>query len=949
MASVEQESPFWREVEEAFSAVLASGDEGRASALDLACAGRPEVRLQVEALLAAHARADGFITPITTPDLVEALAGEEPPDPHLGQTLSHYQIQSLISRGGMGIVYRALDLNLGREVALKLLPPSLVANPERRRRFVQEARTAATLEHPHVAAVYEIAEAGEITFIAMELIRGETLGAQLWRERMKPVRALELAIEVAEGLACAHERGIVHRDLKPGNIMMTGEGHAKIIDFGLAKLTEPSAAAADAAALDPEAGRVMGTAAYMSPEQARGRTIDHRSDIFSFGIVVHEMLTGARPFQSDSYVDALDAFLDSPAPRLPSFIPSAANLQRILDRCLAKDPLDRYQGMKDVIADLRAAHRRLELGSHRTTWALAALVAVAAVAAIAVVGVREWQSAPARPLPARFEIAPPANMRIATSELSADGRQLALIALDDHDQSGLWVRAVDSGTARLLPGTENAHSPFWSPDGRSLGFFDADRLKTVAVSGGAPKVLAEVTGDARGGSWAPDEVIVFAPTFQGGLMKVPARGGPVSPLTTLDAGRREESHRWPWFLPDGRRFLYQSMGADEPTLYVGSLDGMAPVRVMAASSGSMFAAPGWLLFRQDRTLLAQPFDPDQLRVVGEQTAVIENLVFDSFVKGGRGFTASQTGLMAARSGAAPDTELSWLDRAGNQVGAPLGRANYYKPRLSPDGRHLAVALLGDDADIWLFDLARGGSARVTVTAGYDSDPAWSRDSSTLFFSSKRKTSTGIFQRALSGAGNDTMILSAAGFAIPCDGSPDGKFLMIELFDPKTNIDLWVKPLAGDGKAVPFVQTPAVEYSATFSPDGRWVAYVSNESGRFEVYVRPFQWGDGAPASGVTAGKRMVSTAGGTMPKWRHDGRELYYYSADGKMMAAAVGPTSAFDLGVPVSLFAVKLKPPPERHYDVAPDGRFLVNQVDAAELATPLTIALNWDAAIRR
>ena len=366
MAPAEHASAqFWRDVEEAFSAVLAVNADGRAAALEALCAGRPVVQHEVEALLAAHARADGFITPHSTPVLIESLSDLPEPDPHIGRTLSHYEIRSVISRGGMGIVYRALDVNLGRDVALKLLPPSLVADPDRRRRFVLEARTAATLEHPHVAAVYEIAEADGVTFIAMELIRGETLAALLGRGKMKAVRALELAIEVAEGLAHAHEQGIVHRDLKPGNIMVTADDHAKIIDFGLAKLTEPSQAATDAGPLTTAAGVVMGTVAYMSPEQARGLPVDHRSDIFAFGIVVHEMLAGARPFSGPCDLDTLHAILHAPAPRLEALPVGTPAVQRVLDRCLAKDAQDRYSSIKDVIADLRAAWLRLAANKER--------------------------------------------------------------------------------------------------------------------------------------------------------------------------------------------------------------------------------------------------------------------------------------------------------------------------------------------------------------------------------------------------------------------------------------------------------------------------------------------------------------------------------------------------------------------------------------------------------
>jgi serine/threonine protein kinase len=382
------EAQFWRDVEEAFNAVLGASADQRAAALDKECAGRPAIRQQVEALLGAHARADGFLVPLTTTDLIPSLAATDGPDPHIGRTLSHYEIQGLINRGGMGIVYRALDINLGRQVALKLLPPSLVADPERRRRFVQEARTAATLEHPHVAAVYEIGEAGDVTFIAMELIRGETLGALLSRERMRPVRALELAIEVAEGLGCAHQRGIVHRDLKPGNIMVTGDAHAKIIDFGLAKLTEPSAPAVDAGGQPTAAGLVMGTVAYMSPEQARGLRVDHRSDIFAFGIVLHEMLAGARPFSGSTDFDTLHAIVHAPAPPIEALPVDTPAVQGVLDRCLAKDPHDRYSSMTDVIADLRAPWLRLAASREHER--------------------RDQSTAPTRRLPAPLPLSDPA-------------------------------------------------------------------------------------------------------------------------------------------------------------------------------------------------------------------------------------------------------------------------------------------------------------------------------------------------------------------------------------------------------------------------------------------------------------------------------------------------------------------------------------------------------------
>ena len=540
----------------------------------------------------------------------------------------------------------------------------------------------------------------------------------------------------------------------------------------------------------------------------------------------------------------------------------------------------------------------------------------------------------------------PANTAFADSvAVSPDGNWLAFTATDPDGNSSLWVRSLDSLVARALPGTEGARQPFWSPDSRALGFFAGGKLKRTELAAGTPQILADASFDPRGGTWGRDGTIVFAPSFQGSLLRIPAAGGTASPAIALDAIRKEQTHRWPSFLPDGRHFLYYVSrgGGEEPgEIFVGSLDQQEPRRVVDSSSLAMFAAPGYLLFVRGTTLLAQPFDVDRLRLSGRPVAIADQLSSAGSLRGFRAFSASSSGLLAYRAGPGRQTQLVWLDRAGRELGVLGPPADHYAPRLSPDGTRLALSRLDPDStngDIWLMDLARSIASRFTFDPADDSLPVWSPDGTRLFFSSSREGVMQLYQALSDRPGSEEPLLRSSAWKMVGDLSPDGQFLIYETIDPTTRIDLWYLPLSGDRKPKPFVVTPFEEYNAQFSPDGRWVAYVTNESGRGEVSVQAF------PGPGD---KRQVSSAGGTMPRWRKDGRELFYLGAEGQLMAAEVRLSPSFDSRVPTALFKVSLLESPDWQYDVSPDGtRILVNRVSKETEATPMTVVLDWAAGL--
>ena len=889
-----------------------------------------------------------------------------------GTRLGPYEIAGPLGAGGMGEVYRARDPRLGRDVAIKVLPSDFSADPERLRRFEQEARAAAALNHPNILAVHDIGQHANAPYIVSELLDGETL-----RERLAsalPVRkAIEYSVQIAHGLAAAHEKGIVHRDLKPENIFVTNNGHVKILDFGLAKLTQPEEGPgvrrqADVSALPTTPpfstpGLVLGTVGYMSPEQVRGVAADYRSDIFAFGAILFEMLSGRRAFHRETGAETMTAILKEDPPDLPAterHISPA--LARIVDRCLEKTPAARFQSTRDLAFALEGlspsdSAAALAFQSSRTriwtnprvAWAAAAGSLIVAVLAIVIPSYGPRTGA--QPVVTRLDVVTPPTVAAFSFALSPNGRDLAFVA-DGEKGSQLWLRPLDQVNAQPLAGTEGAIYPFWAPDGRAIGFFADGKLKRLDLAGGAPQVLANAPL-GRGGTWNSDGVIVFAPNVGSPLMRVMATGGTAVPLTRIALD--QESHRWPQFLPDGRQVLFLvALGQPQSRgVYIVSLDGGEPTRVLPAETAAVYAPPGYLLRVSQGALVAQAFDADRRTLVGEPIPVAQAVGADDGTQRSA-FSVSIAGTLAHRAGTAQRRQLVWVDRAGKvlaAIGAP-DEGSLGSPALAPDGQRVAVhRFVQGNWDVWLMDVRRGVASRFTFDAVADSGPIWSSDGTRLVFLSSPKGAAGLFEKPSSGATDEQPLLVNPQIQAPLDWSPDGRVLLYSIQDAKTGLDLWALPLEGR-KPFPVVQTSFDESGGQFSPDGRWLAYVSNESGRYEIYVRPF------PESG---GKWQVSTGGGAQPRWRRDGRELFYVAPDNRLMAVPIRLGSiagAVDAGAPVALFPTHLASGAgigsggytlSAQYAVAADGRFLMNVAVDEGVTSPITIVLNWEAALAK
>ncbi len=909
-----------------------------------------------------------------------------------GSRLGPYEILSALGVGGMGEVYRAHDAKLHRDVAIKVLLPAVANDPDRRARFSREAQVLASLNHPNIAAIYGLEESEGTLALVMELVEGPTLADRIAQGAIPLADALPIAKQIAEALEAAHEAGIIHRDLKPANIKVREDGTVKVLDFGLAKAME-SPASSDHAMNSPtislhatQAGMILGTAAYMSPEQASGKPVDKRSDLWAFGVVLLEMLTGRRVFDGETVSHVLAAVLKTEPDwtRLPADTP--VSIRTLLRRCLEKD---RRQRLPD------AAMARLEIDDALTApaadpspagaaasssargsrlWMLVAAVAVLGMVALAVPMVRQLREAPPdAPPETRVEITTPAGGDPLSFALSPDGRQLVFVAAGDG-ASRLWLRSLSTTTAQPLAGTEGASFPFWAPDSRAVAFFADGQLKRLDLGGGMPRALVAAPA-GRGGSWNADGVLLFAPTNVGGpLFRVAAAGGDAAPVTTLD---RQAGHRWPVFLPDGQHFLFYAQGGpDTDGIHLGALDAGAPTRLTAADAAATYLPSGavrdggpggaealreggWLLWTRAGTLVAQRLDLPRRALTGDPVPLADAVASNGDIHRSA-VAVSATGLVAYRAGSASRRQLTWVDRTGTVLGT-LGAPDEHtllNPRVAPDGRRVAVqrAVQGNP-DLWLLDSAR--TSRLTFDAGADRLPIWSPDGRRLVFDSDRTGVRDLYGKDASGAGVEARLVASAQTKIATDWSADGRFLLYVSIDPQTGWgDLWAQEMdpstgaARAGRAPGTVlRTPFTELWGRFSPDGRWVAYQSNESGRTEVYVRPWTppaaAGAAAPAPSA---QWQVSTAGGIHPSWRADGQALYYLGPDGTMMAAPVTTRgTALEPGTPVALFPTRIvgggaagnQLVPQ--YDVTRDGRFLINTVLDDAAATPITLIQNW------
>jgi Tol biopolymer transport system component len=845
-------------------------------------------------------------------------------------------------------VYRARDTKLDRDVAIKVLPQALAQDPERLARFEREAKVLAALNHPNIA--HGVEESNNARALVMELVPGETLKVPLPLET-----ALNYAKQIADALEAAHEKAITHRDLKPANIMITPAGVVKVLDFGLAAVGQASKPGDGDPTNSPtltmratQAGMILGTAAYMSPEQARGKQVDKRADIWAFGVVLYEMLTGRSPFEGEDITDTLASVVKEQ----PSLEDVPPRVRGLLKACLEKDPKNRLRDIADgwlLLEDQRDAAPALPERARRAAplpWIVAGVCVVTSLA-LTFVSYRHITEEPPRVL--KMFVPPPekaAFKALSLPAVSPDGRRLAFVAtLDGKDQ--LWVRELDSLAARALTGTDGADEPFWSPDSRTIAFFADGKLKKIDAAGGPALTLCDAAA-GPGGTWSKNDVIVFA-AVSGGTFSVPATGGIAATLTTLDRASREIAHRFPWFLPDGRHFLYTVTNQQQVAIYAADIDSKNRKLILAANSNAVYAPPGYLLFVRERTVMAQPFDAGKLQTTGDATPIAEQV--DSGTRPNQNqFSISQNGVLAYISGSGGGgARLTWFDRSG-KVSGTLGAPNVVSwGAISPDGNTVAVDRRDRGLpDIWLHDLARGTASRFTFGPGANYYPVWSPDGSHIAFVSFRDGVVQPFQKTTSGTGQDEILSKPVGepphATFVEDWSRDGRYLILGTFgDPKTKTDVWVLPTFGDRKPFPYLQTEFAEAFARLSPNGHWLAYTSDESTRNEIYVQSF------PARG---GKLAVSTNGGERSIWSRDGKEIYFVSPDGKMMAAEVKSGSKFEArfeaGVPKPLFDVRLPGGINPWFDVGKDGRFLIPIQEQTPNA-PMTVVVNWQAVLKK
>ena len=872
-----------------------------------------------------------------------------------GSRLGPYEVLAPIGAGGMGEVYRARDPRLGREVAIKVLPEAVAQDHDRLLRFEQEARSASALNHPNIVTIYEIGTAGSASYIAMELVEGRTLGQVLADGPVPTKRLLGIAAQIADALARAHEAGIVHRDLKPENLMVTKEGLVKVLDFGLAKLALPESGEISAmptlAKPETHPGMVLGTVAYMSPEQASGKSLDSRSDQFSFGSILYEMATGKRAFSRSTTAEALVAIIREEPEPLASLSPGLpAPVRWVIERCLAKDPGERYVSTRDLARDL--AHLRDHVTgisveaapvilARRLGWLGPALIAgllLAAVLAVFAV-LRSRPAAAARPI--RFSIPIPAGATYSPGEvsrgfaISPDGTRLVIEALV-KGRRRLFLRPLDADAAVELDGTIGAEAPFWSPDGRFIAFYADGKLKKIPASGGPSEELCPAAF-AIVGSWGREGAILFTQLAPRGIYSVSARGGAPSPV----ASPLGEAGLWPQFLPDGKRFLYikgRPGGSGPRELRVASLDSKENRLVMRLDSRVEYAAPGYLLYVRDAALFAQPFDEANARIAGEPILAAENVHY-FFGPEHAAFSVSQTGFLAFQT-AAPLSRLAWLDRAGKDLGT-LGQAAVMKGfRIAPDGGKAALAIEDrrtGTCDVWVFDMARGVSTRLHSGPTDENHPVWSSDASRVLYRSDRKGPPDIYEMTLGSPGSEREVLAEQGSQQPEDASRDGRFLAYRNSFQASASEIWLLPLSGDRKPVRWLQTSFAERNPRFSPDGRWIAYESDESGDPEVYAALTEGG---------GEKQRLSTAGGRLPRWRQDGKELYYVTPDGFLMAVPIALGARLEARAPVQLFHVEAV---IENYDVLPDGsRFLVSTPAEKARESPIRVIVNWPATLK-
>ena len=864
-----------------------------------------------------------------------------------GAKLGPYEIVSAIGKGGMGEVWQARDSRLGRDVAIKISAQRFSD------RFEREARSIAALNHPNICTLYDVGP----DYLVMELVEGPTLADRIAEGPLPVEEALRIARQIGDALEAAHEKGIVHRDLKPANVKIRPDGSVKVLDFGLAKMPDASTVTSDSPTMLSAQGMILGTASYMAPEQARGKNIDKRADIFAFGAVLYEMLTGKKLFRGEDVTEILASVIRDE----PNLAETPASVRRLISECLQKDPRkrlrdigDAWKMLDDTAASAQPGAAPLAAAPQRNSWLWPAVAGVflLTTGALAFVHFRETPPAVA---PTQFQIMLPPKTALSSFSLSPDGRKIIFQLRGQDGRNSLWLRRMDSLDIRELPGTAGAFDPTWSPNSQFVAFTADDGVKKLDISGGSPQTLAPFANPGAGLAWSRQDVILYSSS--GILNRVSASGGEVTPVTVLDTKHNEVAHLRPFFLPDGKHFLYFRVQSEKEKsgIFVGSLDSKAAeqetTRLLDSVTAGIFVPSagtrsGYLAFMRGDSLMAQPFDPDKRRFIGSPLQLADRV---SAVTYGGTYSLSNNGVLAHAVTGGGARQLTWFDRQGKILGRVGDAASRDELMLSPDGTRIAEGRV-DERGIWVvwaLDLARGISTRLTFEGGGAGNGIWSPDGSQIVYAPGGGQSVDLYVKPASGAGLGQLLYHSDQIKTPMDWSRDGRYVLFAQRGKGTGLDLYVLPMQGEHKPTPYLVTPFNEGQAMFSPDGHWVVYTSNETGKKEVYVQPF------PMS--TGGKWPVSNGGGSQPRWSKDGKELFYFGPDSTLMAVSANTNGGtFQPGAPKPLFRTEVlggdggAPSVAWRWDVTKDGRFLINTALDTDTSSPVTILLNWQSGLK-